>query len=348
MRPPFRLGIPVLAGLFATAAPALEFALPTQGDTVVGEAFVVTPTPDNTLFDLARYFDTGALDITLSNPRLDPWVPGAGQRVIIPTEYILPPKPWRGIVVNIPQRRLFYFPPKTARRPATVITFPVSIAREGWSTPLGDTRVVGKYKDPAWIVPRSIKAEHEAGGEPFPDYFPPGVDNPMGMLAIQTGFRGIFIHGTNKPWGLGLRQSHGCLHLYPEDAVQLFGQVAAGLPVRIENRPLVVGIRHGGVVMARYPGVSEYPAAPVGLDALRALIAALPPRAGLPEELDWARAKTLLGSGSALPVPLAVGSPLPARRLADAPARPYTHPPYGSDANQASPPVRPGSAAGTD
>lgn len=343
MRAVIPLAVPWLAGLFAGAAPALEFSLPTGGDTVVGEAFVVTPTPENTLFDLARYFDTGALDITLSNPQLDPWVPGADRRVIIPTEYILPPKPWRGIVVNIPQRRLFYFPPTVAGRPATVITFPVSIAREGWSTPLGDTRVVGKYRDPAWIVPRSIKTEHEAGGEPFPDYFPPGADNPMGMLAIQTGFRGIFIHGTNKPWGLGLRQSHGCLHLYPEDAVQLFGQVSAGLPVRIENRPLVVGVRHGSVVMARYPTVTEYPDTPVGLETLRARLAALPARAVPPEALDWSRAKAVLRSGSALPVPLAIGSPLPAQRLADVPARSYPHPPYGSDANQARPPARPGS-----
>lgn len=341
-----RFVIPWFAGMSASMSPALEFTLPDNGDTVVGKAFVVTPAPENTLFDLARYFDTGALDITLANPGLDPWVPGADQRVIIPAEYILPPRPWRGIVINIPQRRLFYFPPRAGKKPAKVVTFPVGIAREGWSTPLGETRIVGKFRDPGWIVPRSIKAEHEAGSQPLPDYFPPGPDNPMGMLAIQTGFRGIFIHGTNKPWGLGLRQSHGCLHLYPEDATALFGQIRAGMPVRIENRPLVIGLRGGSVVIAHFPTVKEYTASPAGRDTLSARIAALSGRA--PDTLDWARAASLLTSYSALPVPLAQGSPLPSQQLEKEPAQAYTHPPYGQDANQARPPVRPGSLPDPD
>ena len=223
----------------AVSAQAATFALPADGNTIVGHVRVVTDIGKNTLFDIMRHFDLGYEEIVAANPGVSVWVPGQHQKIVAPTEFILPPKPWVGIVINVPQRRLYYFPkPKKGEAPQ-VMTFPLSIFRPGWPTPLGRTRIIAKYRDPNWIVPKSIQEEHRKEGESqFPSYFPPGPDNPMGMLAMQTGFPEIFIHGTSEPWGVGMRTSHGCFHLYPEDAAQLFPALPVGTPVRIINEPL--------------------------------------------------------------------------------------------------------------
>lgn len=341
---------PLLAGLGLLAlqpALALEFELPTNGDTVVGELRLISATPDNTLHDLARYYDIGYLDITLANPRVNEWTPG-NALIVLPTQYILPPKPWRGIVLNIPQRRLYYFPPAKRGETAKVHTFPVSISREGWSTPLGQTRIVAKHKDPGWLVPQSIKAEHEADtGVPFPDYFPPGPDNPMGMLALQTGFQSIFIHGTNKPWGVGMRVSHGCLHLYPEDAEAMFAMVPVGTPVRVLNQPVVAGVKDGEPLLAAYPVVSEYPGTPAAADGARAALQALAvkPRKTLLEQVDWSAVKRMLKQATSIPTPVQHDAPQLADRLLMLDLEHHTHPPYGADANDARVPERPGTEA---
>lgn len=245
--------------LLVSPAQAETFDLPTDGSTIVGTPRIVIPTQENTLPDIARQLDVGYHEITWANPGVDVWLPEKGVKVIVPTQYILPAKPWTGIVLNISQRRLFYFPAPAKGQPAKVITFPVSIAREGWATPLGSTKVVAKHKDPAWFVPKSIQAEHKAAGElEFPEYFPPGPNNPMGMLAIQLGFPGIFIHGTNRPWGVGMRTSHGCLHLYPEDAAVMFPLVSANMPVRVIDEPVAVGVLNGQLHLASYEPVAEY------------------------------------------------------------------------------------------
>ncbi len=340
---------PLLAGLGLLAmqpASALEFDLPADGDTVVGELRLISTTPDNTLHDLARFYDIGYLDITLANPRVNEWTPG-NALIVLPTQYILPSKPWRGIVLNIPQRRLYYFPPVKRGEPAKVHTFPVSISREGWSTPLGQTRIVAKHKDPGWVVPQSIKAEHEASsGTPFPDYFPPGPDNPMGMLALQTGFKSIFIHGTNKPWGVGMRLSHGCLHLYPEDAETMFSMVPAGTPVRIVNQPVVAGVKDGAPLLAVYPAVSEYAETPAAIDSARAALQAVISRQhkGATGQVDWALVKRLVKQPTSIPTPVQPDAPLLADRLLMLDLEHHTHPPYGADANDARVPERPDEA----
>ena len=357
--PLHRLAALGIAGFALHSAPAqaLEFDLPTNGDTVVGSPSVVIPTPENSLYDLARYYDTGILDIKLANPGVHPWVPGKNQRIIIPTQYILPKGPWQGVVVNVAQRRLFYFPPAREGEPRKVITFPVGVAKEGWSTPLGSTRVTSKLRDPGWSVPRSIKAEKEAeNGLPFPDYVPPGPDNPMGMLAIGTGFPSIFIHATNKPWGVGMRQSHGCIQLYPENAKLLFDTLPKNTPVRIVHEPVVVGRLNGEVVMAAYPALDEYRQQEPSLDQLKDTIRALTP-AGKPapkaaavnlDRLDWLRAQSVLDSHSSLPVSLDPDTPMPGEQLSRVRAQPYDRPPYGSDANNATPVGKPDVSSGDD
>jgi len=325
MTPRFRPALMACLSAAALALPAAgaTFSLPTDGSTVVGQVRVVTPSGDNTLLDVARHFDVGVDEMAWANPGVSLWTPGHLTRVVVPGSFILPPGPWQGIVINIPQRRLYYFPAARRGQPRRVITYPVSIAREGWSTPLGSTRIVAKYKDPGCLVPRSIQAEHlvEEGVE-LPTYFPPGPDNPMGMLALRTGFPGIFIHATNHPWGVGMRSSHGCIHLYPEDAAELFPLVAAGTPVRFIDEADLVGNDRGEPVAASFPAVAEY--------AQRANRA--------PAGLSGEPPDKLLAAPRALTMPLSVRSP--ADWLASVPVEPYDFAPYDVDANNAALPGR--------
>ncbi len=347
----FVIALPIALG-FATSPPILAatFDMPPAGTTIVGQIRRVTPGEDNTLLDIARHYDLGYHEITWANPGVDPWVPDADTPIIIPTQFILPPPPWRGIVINIPQRRLYYFFSAPEGTPK-VITLPISIAREGWSTPLGHTTVIAKYKDPAWFVPKSIRAEQISAGEiDFPTYFPPGPDNPMGMLAIRIGFDGIFIHGTNRPWGVGMRTSHGCLHLYPEDALTLFPLMKAGIPVRVINNPFMVGVDSGRLLVTHYPAVAEYPSTS---DPFTQAVMALEPYlvpgiapgdAGISEpfDIDWNRLQNIIDANVVVPTPVNLGTPVPDQLLRAVEVRPYAQQPYGRDANNAVPPVRPG------
>lgn len=331
--------------LAAAPARAETYLLPTDGSSVVGGIQVVTiANADTTLLDVARHYDLGYQEITVANPAVGPWVPKLGSRVVVPTEFILPPGPWEGIVVNIPQRRLFYFPTPPAGQPAVVMTFPISIARAGWSTPLGRTRIVAKHRDPSWFVPKNIQEEHRAEGEPrFPTYFPPGPDNPMGMLALQTGFAEIFIHGTNKPWGVGMRTSHGCMHLYPEDAAKLFDIVPVGTPVRIIDEPVTIGARGGTLYLSATEALAEYPRDyPEATRAVAAYIAftQTPGHAAF-AELDWPRLQAAVAARRILPVPVSRGAPGVDEEIAAVPPQPYEHAPYGPDANDAAVPAAP-------
>ena len=315
---------PYLAWLLVVALPAwgATFPLPTDGSTVVGQVRVVAPSGANTLLDIARHFDVGVDEIAWANPGVSLWTPGS--RVVVHGRLILPPSPWQGLIVNIPGRRLFFFPPARRGQPRQFITYPVSIAREGWSTPLGRSRIVAKYKDPGWLVPKSIQAEHlRDEGVELPAYFPPGPDNPMGMLALRTGLPGIFIHATNHPWGVGMRTSHGCIHLYPEDAAELFPLVAVGTPVRFINEPVLVGTDHGAPLVAAFPPVAEYAGA-----SGAAAGGVLPPE----------RLQALLATPQPVAAPLSAASP--ADWLASLPVEPYDFPPYDVDANNASLPGR--------
>jgi L,D-transpeptidase ErfK/SrfK len=117
------------------------------------------------------------------------------------------------------------------------LTYPVGIGRQGWNTPLGQTQIVAKNANPDWTVPESIHREHQALGDPLPKVIHAGPDNPLGSYAMPLGFSGYLIHGTNKPYGIGLQVSHGCVQLYPEDIEILFNKVEVGTPVRIVHQP---------------------------------------------------------------------------------------------------------------
>jgi len=153
--------------------------------------------------------------------------------------------PKNGVVLNIATKRLFYYPPPADSESQQVLTFPIGIGRVGWETPLGVTRVVSKARDPHWWVPISVRREHAEQGNPLPSVVPPGPDNPLGTRVLKLEMPGYLIHGTNQPYGVGMRVSHGCVRLYPENIEFLYTLVDIGESVTIINEPYQVGRRDG-------------------------------------------------------------------------------------------------------
>jgi len=170
---------------------------------------------EDTIPDIARRFNLGFDEVARANPGVDPWLPGEGTRIILPTQFVLPDAPPEGIVINVAALRFFYFPKPDKDGQRVVITYPIGIGKVGWATPIGKTKVVSKRKDPYWTPPASVRKEHAAEGDPLPARVPPGPDNPLGNRAMNLGWPSYLIHGTNKPAGVGLRASHGCIRMYP-------------------------------------------------------------------------------------------------------------------------------------
>ena len=247
----------LLGWLTASIAQAAVYTLPPPGTDVIGQVKVVYATKDDTLLDIARRHSLGYDEIVHANPGLDRWAPGDGTPIVLPTRYILPDTPREGIVLNIAEMRLYYYPAASTGAERVVYTFPVSIGRMDWKTPLGATKVVAKDIDPAWRPPASIKAEHAAEGDILPDVVPGGPDNPLGRYAMRLGVPGYLIHSTNKPFGIGMRVTHGCVRMYPEDIEWLFGMVQVGTPVRLIDQPVKVGQMNGVLFLESHEPLEE-------------------------------------------------------------------------------------------
>jgi L,D-transpeptidase ErfK/SrfK len=224
---------------------------------VFGSITTISAAPEETLPDIARRYSLGYSDIKLANPGVDTWLPGAGTEVLLPTEFVLPQATRQGIVLNIPEMRLYYFTGSQKGAAPSVLTFPIGIGREGWTTPYASTRVTQKQVRPTWFPPESIRKEHAEKGDPLPARVGPGPDNPLGEYALRLGLPQYLIHGTNKPWGVGMRVSHGCIRLYPEDIATLYPRVKIGTPVRIINQPYKVGLRGERLFLEAHPYLDE-------------------------------------------------------------------------------------------
>jgi L,D-transpeptidase ErfK/SrfK len=289
----------MLLGLLPILANAGSFPLPPEGEDVVGEVIQTQSRYEDTLLDIARNHDLGYREIVAANPDVDPWLPGEGTPITLPTRFILPPGPREGIIINLAELRLYYFPPDSDQ----VITHPLGIGREGWTTPTGSMQIIEKIPNPAWRVPASIKAEHEANGDPLPDVVPPGPDNPLGAFAMRLSNPQYLIHGTNQPWGVGMRVSHGCIRLYPEDIETLFPQVAKNTPVRIINEPYKAGWLGSTLYIEAHPPLSEQTSG--GL-SLTPLIKAILDSYGEEQKpvLDWDQARRIAEQHNGIPTPL--------------------------------------------
>lgn len=246
-----------LACIAFSNAAAEVYELANKGDSVIGEMQTTRVVSEDTLLDIARAHGLGYQDIKRVNPTVDTWLPGTNQEVILPSKYVLPMTSHDGIVLNIPEMRLYYFPKNKPGESSKVITYPLGIGRQGWQTPYIDTRIIEKKKHPSWHPPESIRAEHEALGDPLPKRIGPGPDNPLGDYAMRLGLPDYLIHGTNKPFGVGMRVSHGCIRLYPEDIEELFQLVELKTPVHIVNQPYKVGRLNDKIYLEAHPFLEE-------------------------------------------------------------------------------------------
>jgi L,D-transpeptidase ErfK/SrfK len=247
----------VLAGSAAMPALATEYTLATPDDLVVGEDQTIETVYEDTLYDLARKYSLGSEELIRVNPGVDPWIPGAGKKIIVPGRHILPPGPREGIVVNLPEHRLYYFPKAKRGQPTVVITYPVSIGKMDWRTPLGLTHVIAKEKNPVWYPPESVRKEHLEAGDPLPPFVPSGPDNPLGLFAMRlaAGKGTYLIHGTNNPIAVGLAVTHGCIRMYPDDVAALFPLIPVGTSVRLINDPIKVAWVDGELLLEAHPPV---------------------------------------------------------------------------------------------
>ncbi|HJV66463.1 MAG TPA: L,D-transpeptidase family protein [Geomonas sp.] len=276
----------LLTALLAATGPAAA-AQVLFHDGVAGVPSVVTVGEDDSLIEMAREYDMGYDEMVAANPGVDPILPPPGTLVVVPGSWILPDVPKKeGIVINLSDMRLYYFtPPKSA----WVETFPVGIGREGWDTPLGTYTVIEKIVNPAWYVPPSIRQEKPE----LPEVVPPGPDNPMGSHALRLSNRFVLIHGTDRPYGIGRRVSHGCIHLYPEDIVSLFWTVKMKTPVTIVRQP-VKAARFEGRVMVEIHEDGEVNLEKEATELLQ--------RKGWWGEVDQEKLKAALASHSGMPV----------------------------------------------
>ncbi len=232
------------------------------GQELVGETQVLFARYENTFSAIGREYDLGYEEMRSANPGVDQWLPGEGTPIYLPTQSILPDAARLGLVINVPAMRLYYFTTeKSAADPAVVTTavttYPIGIGAEGWATPYGEAKVTQKARDPVWYVPASVRKEHLERGDRLPAVVPPGPDNPLGAFAMTLSIPSYLIHGTNKPDGVGMRSSHGCIRLYPEDIEALFGRVPKGTPVRIVNQPLLAAWHDGQLYLEVHPPLAE-------------------------------------------------------------------------------------------
>ncbi|MFZ2452071.1 MAG: L,D-transpeptidase family protein [Methylovulum miyakonense] len=281
-----------------------EFGL-ADGQTLVGALAAMDIRENDTLPDIARHFGLGYNDITRANPIVAPWTPVPGSRVLLPTSFILPNTPHQGITLNLANMRLFYYP---KAEPDKVYTYPIGIGRQGWNTPTGLTQIVTKKANPVWNVPPSIHQEHAQKGDPLPGSIGPGPNNPLGLYAMNLGFERYLIHGTNKPYGIGMQISHGCVQLYPEDIEVLFHKVGVGLPVRIVHQPYLTAWQDGGLYLEANEPLPKWSGDKARLKKqllkdLRKL------SAKQHVTVDWEKVERIVERADGIPTPVLVPSP---------------------------------------
>ena len=291
-----------LAALLAAGpVAALEFPLPPPGEDVIGQVQVIKAKYEDTFADLGKANDLGYTEMVAANPGVDAWLPGEGSDVILPTRFILPAGPREGIVINLAEYRLYYFP----KGRNVVYTYPLGIGREGWGSPITNTAITAKTPNPAWYPPKSIREEHAAEGDPLPTVVAPGPNNPLGPFKFTLGTPGYLIHGSNKKFGIGMRVSHGCFRMLNHNVLKLASMVSVGTSVRIINEPYKFGRSGGKVYLEAHAPLDDSGDASV-VDKHTAVINALLKNDQFADlRLDWEMLREVVAAEDGLPVEIA-------------------------------------------
>ncbi len=287
-------------GCAAPRAPRLIIEQPPARTDVVGNLTSVRVGSEDTFPDIARRHDLGYLELVAANPGVDPWVPGTGREIVLPTAHLLPDAPKQGIVINVAEQRLYWF-----RGQGDVVTHPIGTGRAGYSTPRGVTQIVRRQEHPTWTPGPSARREDPS----LPAVVKAGPENPLGDYALYLGWPSYLIHGTNEPDGVGRRVSRGCIRLYPEDIESLFEQVPKGTQVRVVEEPIKLGWHGDALLLEAHWSLEQATQVeetgkfvPAGDGDVVARIRALTSRALPPAEVDWERVARVLEERRGLPV----------------------------------------------
>lgn len=292
----------VIALCFAPMAFGLEYTIDSDSD-LVGEIQYYTVQKGDTMASIARKFDMGYLEMVEANPNVNPNKLAVGTELLIPTYFILPNVPHEGLVLNVAELRVYYFPPDSD----TVITHPVGLGQSGWRTPVGETTIVRKRANPTWTPPPSIHREAAAKGRRLPAVVPAGPNNPLGLYAMNLGWQNYLMHGTNNPSSVGQRSSHGCIRMYAEDIENLFNNVALGTKVTVIHEPFKIGMKDGELYLeAHEPFVEQYyNSEGLAEDViLEEAIYAEMPQLHADPIIDWGTARRLIDDTYGYPVPI--------------------------------------------
>jgi L,D-transpeptidase ErfK/SrfK len=269
-----------------------------KGDDLIGRLAVIRLEKGDTLPDIARHFGLGINAISAANPGVDIWVPEAGERIILPLNFILPDTPRKGIVVNLATMRLFEY--KGNSKSLAVSTYPVGVGTEERPTPTGEMHVYRKTTRPTWHVPASIAADHRKKGDILPAEVPPGPENPLGEYALYLSKLGYLIHGTNKPASIGLKATNGCMRLYPENIKMLYSDTPVNTPVAIVNQPYLIGQRDGVLYMEAHTPLEDSGA--IELENIYAKLRNIEKKSA--RTLDWIKVKDVQTEARGIPVPI--------------------------------------------
>lgn len=279
------------------SANALVFPLPTNGSNVVGHVQWTQARPGDNFSTIGRRYDIGYYALIEANPGLHPDALQPGAIVVIPSRFVLPDAPHKGIVINLAELRLYYYPTNTH----TVVTYPIGIGREGWNTPVGTMHIIQKIVNPTWYVPESIRADRAKQGVDLPKFVLPGPDNPLGGYAMRLSHPTYLIHGTNDYTGVGRRSSSGCIRMMPEDVEALFPRVAVNTPVTVVDTAYKAGWYNGKLYLeAHLPLQEQQTAGVVNIPAMTAVVSAAA-KAHPGAEINWSAAKEIANAQNSVP-----------------------------------------------
>lgn len=332
---PIRRAFLLLLMIAVLEARAATYTLPPGRVDLLGTSTETVAGYQDTLSDIARKYDIGYDEIVAANPGVAPWGPGSGTRITIPDRHILPLAPREGIVVNIAEMRLYYFFKPYPTGAQRVITYPVSVGRMDWATPLGTTKVVTKQENPVWRPPESIRKEHAQNGDILPEVVPAGPNNPLGAYALRLGVPGYLIHGTDKPYGIGMQVTHGCMRLYPEDIQSLFQITPVNTAVHLVYQPVKVGWAYDVLYLEVHPPLEFGPALKEDPLTTANRLISIATNDHIPADLDWDAVNKAVKEARGLPViiwqkkTLSVDSNLPAPPKEEGAEAPSSIDPHG-------------------
>lgn len=283
--------------LFPLVGSSLTFSLPAEDDDVIGYIQTAIVRRGETVGGIVRKYHVGFLELLEANPQVNFNRLRSGTKLIIPTRYILPQAFREGIIINLAELRLYYFPPNRS----VVITFPIGIGREGEETPVVKTRIIEKRENPTWYPTQDTREKELLRGVILPPFIEPGPLNPLGDYAMRLAVRKYLIHGTNDPGGVGLRISGGCIRMYPEDIEQLYAMAGIGTSVNIVNQPIKLGWEDGTLYAeAHVPTHKKYGREEETLRPMSKML--MSEIRGFNVEIDWNRALAVAEQQQGIPI----------------------------------------------